>query len=144
VLALVDFETREVRAVAVPNVTGETLGTVIASQVDVANSQLWTDESASYTRMGQPFGSHQTVNHKAGEYKRNGAGTNLAEGYFSQLKRSIDGTHHHVSRVHLDRYLAQFDFMHSNCRADDSTRLRTLLGQVDGRRLTYKPLTGRA
>lgn len=24
--------------------------------------------------------------------------TNTAEGYFSQLKRSIDGTHHHVSR----------------------------------------------
>jgi hypothetical protein len=35
--------------------------------------------------------------------------TNLAEGYFSQLKRSLDGTHHHVTREHLHRYLAEFD-----------------------------------
>ena len=33
-----------------------------------------------------------------GQYKLpGGAGTNLAEGFFSQLKRSLDGTHHHVS-----------------------------------------------
>ncbi len=31
----------------------------------------------------------------------------MAEGYFSQLKRSIDGTHHRMSTVHLYRYLAQ-------------------------------------
>jgi hypothetical protein len=29
------------------------------------------------------------------------------------LKRSIDGTHHHVSREHLNRYLAEFDFRYS-------------------------------
>jgi len=144
VMALVDFETREVRSVAVPNVTGATLGSVITVEVDVANSQLWTDEAASYRNLGQPFASHHTVNHKAGEYKRNGAGTNLAEGYFSQLKRSLDGTHHHVSGVHLDRYLANFDFMYSRCRWTDSERMRDLLSAVDGRRLTYKPLTGRA
>ena len=33
--------------------------------------------------------------------------TNMAEGYFSQLKRSIDGTHHHASDAHLPRYLAR-------------------------------------
>ena len=31
--------------------------------------------------------------------------TNAVEGFFSQLKRSIDGTNHHVSRTHLPRYL---------------------------------------
>ena len=81
--------------------------------------------------------------HKAGEYKPNGAGTNLAEGYFWQLKGSLDGTHHHVSRVHLDRYLANFDFMYSRYRWTDSARMRDLLSAVHGRRLTYKPLTGR-
>jgi hypothetical protein len=33
----------------------------------------------------------------------------MADG-FSQLKRSIDGTHHHISKEHLPRYLAHFDF----------------------------------
>jgi len=49
-----------------------------------------------------------------------------------------------VSTEHLDRYLAQFDFMYTHCRRTDSARLRTLVGQVGGRRLTYKPLVGRA
>ncbi len=63
------------------------------------------------------------------------------ENYFSQLKRSVDGTHLHVSREHLPRYLAQFDFMYSHCRRSDTARMRRLLGQTAGRRLTYKPLT---
>jgi hypothetical protein len=50
------------------------------------------------------------VNHSIGEYMRGNVFTNQAEYYFSQLKRSIDGTHHHVSREHLPRYLAEFDF----------------------------------
>jgi hypothetical protein len=33
--------------------------------------------------------------------------TNVAENHFSQLKRSIDGTFHHVSREHLERYLTE-------------------------------------
>ncbi len=143
VMALVDYETREVRSVAVPDVTAQTLGPVIAEEVEMTASQLWTDGSGSYKAVGREMNSHHVVDHSIGQYVLNGAGTNLAEGYFSQLKRSVDGTHHHVSRVHLARYLAQFDFMYSNCRADDSTRMRRLLGHVDGRRLTYKPLTGR-
>jgi len=83
---------------------------------------------------------HEAVDHSAGEYVRKGVSTNLAEGYFSQLKRSLDGTHHHVSLEHLDRYLAQFDFMYSWCRRTDTERMRKLIGNAGGRRLTYKPL----
>lgn len=144
VVALVDFETRQVRSRSVPDVTGATLTEAIAENVDIANSQLWTDESSSYKVLGKSFNSHHTVNHSDGEYKRNGAGTNLAEGYFSQLKRSLDGTHHHVSVDHLDRYLTQFDFMYTHCKATDSDRMRLLVENVAGRRLTYKPLTGQA
>ncbi len=70
-----------------------------------------------------------------------GTSTNLAEGFFSQLKRSIDGTHHHVSSEHLERYLAQYGFMYTYCKRTDSQRMRLVLGQVAGRRLTYLPLT---
>ena len=144
VMALVDFETREVQAVAVPDVTRTSLGKVLRERVDVTRSQLWTDGSKSYPTVGQEFNSHHTVDHSVGEYKRNGAGTNLAEGFFSQLKRSVDGTHHHVSRVHLDRYLTQFAWLYTICKATDSERMRTLMLNVDGRRLTYKPLVSGA
>jgi transposase-like protein len=144
VMSLVDYETREVRSRAVADVTAGTLSAVIADEINMPRTQLWTDGSPSYVQVGRQMSSHKSVDHTSGEYVREGAGTNLAEGYFAQLKRSVDGTHHRVSRIHLDRYLAQFDFLYSYCRATDSQRMRRLLSQVDGRRLTYKPLIGAA
>jgi len=144
VLSLVNVETGEVRSRVVPDVTGATLAKVMNEQIDMAGSVLHTDSAAQYRPIGPAFIAHETVNHEAGEYvNARGAGTNHAEGYFSQLKRSIDGTHHHVSRVHLDRYLAEFDFRYSTRKLDDTARLGRLMGQTGGRRLSYKPLTGR-
>jgi hypothetical protein len=63
--------------------------------------------------------------------------TNHAETYFSQLKRSLDGTHHSVSREHLDRYLAEFDFRYTTCKDSDVERMSTIIDRTGGRRLTY-------
>ncbi len=52
-------------------------------------SKCWREPGA-----GKQFQSHQWVDHKNGEYVRGDVSTNQVEGYFSQLKRSIDGTHH--------------------------------------------------
>jgi transposase-like protein len=143
VFSLVHYETREVRSTVVPDVTGATLQSALAEQADLPSTHLHTDGSKAYTVAAPHVADHQFVSHESGEYvSRGGVSTNLAEGYFSQLKRSIDGTHHHVSREHLGRYLAQFDFMYSHCRENDSTRLRRVLENVAGRRLTYKPLVG--
>ena len=64
--------------------------------------------------------------------------TNQAENFFSQLKRSLDGTHHHVSVEHLPRYLAEFDYRYTTRKLSDTARMGRLMGQVGGRRLTYK------
>jgi hypothetical protein len=69
--------------------------------------------------------------------------SNRAENYFSQLKRSLDGTHHRISAEHLDRYLAEFDFRFSTRKLSDTQRMNRLMGQTAGRRLSYRPLTGR-
>jgi hypothetical protein len=81
---------------------------------------------------------HSTVDQSAGKYARGAVSTNQAENYFSQLKRSIDGTHHHVSRKHLDRHLAEFDFRFSTFKETDTERVGRLVGQVGGRRLAYR------
>lgn len=125
----------------VPDVTAATLRKVMAEQVDLANSDLHTDEAKAYRSIGPEFQSHEAIVHSRGEYARGNVSTNRAEGYFAQLKRSIDGTHHHVSREHLHRYLAEFDFRYSTCKLDDPTRLQQMIDGAAGRRLTYKPLT---
>jgi transposase-like protein len=142
VLSLVDTATGEVRSQAVPNVTGATLRKVMAEQIDMPGTHLHTDAGGQYRQLGQEFASHEYVDHSNGEYVRGNVTTNHAESYFSQLKRSLDGTHHHVSREHLPRYLAEFDFRHSTRKLTDHQRLQRMVDQAEGRRLTYRPLTG--
>lgn len=48
------------------------------------------------------------------------------------------GAHHHVSTEHLPRYLAEFDYRYSTHYVTDSQRMRGLIAQTGGRRLTYK------
>jgi transposase-like protein len=143
VLALVNRETGEVRAqvVAETTVNAGNISKFLGSHVDLANSVLHTDESRVYNEVGPQFIDHQQVNHSKKEYVRDGVSTNRAEGFFAQLKRSIDGTHHHVSPEHLHRYVNEFAFRYSTCKMDDSVRLQTMVDQAAGRRLTYKPLT---
>jgi transposase-like protein len=140
VVSLIDTKTGEVRSEVVANVNGKTLRRVILDNVDTITSELHTDQWGGYIGIGIEMKRHESVNHAAGEYVRGTVTTNHAEGYFSQLKRSIDGTHHHVSREHLSRYLAEFDFRYSHRAVNDSTRMRAVFDRTGGRRLTYRPL----
>jgi transposase-like protein len=138
--ALVSRETGEVRSRVVPDVTGENLRAALATHTDPKRTHLHTDSHMPYRRLASELGfaSHETVDHSRLEYVRGDVTTNHAEGYFSQLKRSLDGTHHHVSREHLSRYLGEFDFRYSTCKVSDTERMRRTMGQVAGRRLTYR------
>jgi len=138
IIALVSRETGEVRSCAVPNVKGENLRTILERDVDPAQTHLHTDSWHGYKRIGGAFASHTTVDHSVGEYVRGDVSTNQAENYFSQLKRSLDGTHHHVSVEHLPRYLAEFDFRYTHRKESDTARMSRLIGRVAGRRLTYR------
>ncbi len=144
ILTLVNTTTGEARTKVVTNVRGATLGKVIAEQVEMARSQLHTDEKRSYDRVGSRFLSHGTVDHSRGIYvdPASKATSNQAENYFSQLKRSLDGTHHSVSKPHLQRYLNEFDFRYSTRDLTDTQRVAHLMGQTAGKRITYKRLNG--
>lgn len=141
VLSLIEQQSGQVRSRVIPDVTGATLAKAITEHVNVGESTLYTDHWGGYRQVAPQFIAHETVNHSEGEYVRGEVTSNAAENYFSQLKRSLDGTYHHVSTRHLERYLAQFDFLYSNRCDTDSMRMRTLLNRVAGRRLTYRPLT---
>jgi transposase-like protein len=138
VVSFIHGETGEVRSHVVTNVDGVTLGRILMGNVDPVGSTLVTDKWKGYLLAGSFFSKHESVDHSAGEYVRDGYTTNAVEGFFSQLKRSVDGTHHHVSVKHLGRYVAEHDYRYSTCRLSDSDRMRHLMRQTSGRRLTYK------
>jgi transposase-like protein len=126
----------EARSQVMKAVTGENVGTVLREHVS-KDAALMTDQSPVYGKPGAAFASHETVDHGKGEYVRGNAHTNTAEGFFSQLKRSIDGTHHHVSERHLPRYLAEFHYRYSTRKMKDGERTVLTICRTAGKRLTY-------
>ena len=76
-------------------------------------SELHTDESPIYAWTKYEY-KHGTVNHSAKQYVYRGIHTNTIEGFWSQLKRSIDGTYHVVSPKYLQSYLNEFVFRYNH------------------------------
>ena len=73
-----------------------------------------TDEMGGYKDIDQKGYRHVKVNHNRGQYATAaGAGVNALEGFWSQLQRSINGTHIHVSGKHLSKYLGEFEYRHN-------------------------------
>jgi transposase-like protein len=93
----------------VPDTREGTLVSHIAQNVQ-RGSTVSTDELASYARISRIGYNHGSVNHAQDEWVRDGHHTNTIEAFWSILKRSIKGTHVHVSRRHLAKYLREFEF----------------------------------
>lgn len=138
----------KVRSFHLADVTAKNLGTVLHAQID-KKSYLMTDDAPQYVKIAEVFSGHATVNHSAEEYVRLGGfvHTNTVEGFFSIMKRSIYGTHHHVSQQHLARYLAERDFVYNNREklgVDDAERMAKSIKGIVGKRLTYRRTSGQA
>jgi transposase-like protein len=127
----------EVRSFHVEKVTAENLGGIIKKNV-CRSAHLSTDEFAAYDRIGGMFAAHVRVKHSAGEYVKGYAHTNTLEGFFSLLKRGLNGTYHHVNEQHLHRYLSEFDFRYNNRKIKDSERASKALAGTMGKRLKLK------
>jgi len=63
--------------------------------------------------------------------------TNTVEGFFSILKRGINGVYHHVSEGHLNRYCDEFAFGDENRKIRNGARATALVGMAEGKRLTF-------
>ncbi len=124
----------------VPAVNAKTLRSILQAHLHGA-TKVMTDEGGAAKKVGSEFKRHQSVNHSIGEYVRGDAHTNTIEGYFSIMKRGINGVYHHVSQQHLKRYLAEFDFRYNERSAlgvNDAARMSKSIGGIVGKRLTYR------
>ena len=137
VFTVVERGSGQARSRVMPTVDSSNIHRVLSETVD-RGSVLNTDQARYYVVPARAYARHDRVNHSEREYVRGDAHTNTVEGFFSQLKRSLDGTHHKVSVEHLDRYLAEFDYRYTTRKMSDSQRMRDLAGRVARRRLTYR------
>ena len=103
----------KVIAKVVPAVDKTTLFQLIRHNV-FGGSMLYTDEHAGYKGIEKYGYAHETVNHSRGQYARGEVSTDGIESFWALLKRGIFGTHHHVSKSYLQRYVNEFAFRESS------------------------------
>jgi transposase-like protein len=129
-----------IRSFVPANVTAANLGRILRENV-TPESHLMTDSAPVYvlSSIGRSFARHSITDHSKGEYARaGGIHSNTVESAFSLLKRGIYGTFHNVSRKHLHRYVAEFDFRWNARKMDDGARTALAIRKADGKRLRYR------
>ncbi len=137
VMALVERGGR-VRTGVLAEVTGKNLKDAIRENVD-RSATIYTDEHMGYRRIGREFaGGHHTTKHSAHEYARGDVHSNTVEGFFSIVKRGLNGIYHAVSKEHLHRYLCEFEFRYNHRHLDDGERTTAVIRASEGKRLTYE------
>lgn len=115
----------DVVARAVPDAKGTSLIPPVVTHVQ-PGSTISSDEHHPYAYLGHIGFEHGTVTHSAKEWVRGKHHTQTIEGFWSLLKRSLHGTHIHVSGRHLPKYLAEFEFRW-NLRHDPAQMFPRLL-----------------
>ena len=120
-------------AAIVPNVKAATL--MPHFQYNIAKgSKLMTDELHSYKKIARVLNiDHDTVEHGAMQFAKGTTHTNSIEGFWSQLKRSLDGTHHVISPKMLHAYVSEFQWRYNN-RKSVTHLFDLLLSRVSSQR----------
>lgn len=127
----------EARSFHVERVDGKTLKPIMKEQIH-ENTRIMTDDMGAYSKIDQHFSSHEVVRHSKKEYVRGvDIHTNTVEGFFSILKRGLDGVYQFVMSHHLNRYIKEFDFRYTHRKISDMERTTIALRNISGRRLYY-------
>lgn len=115
----------EIIAKVVSNARIDTVLPIINDHVPEGTT-VSTDKSRIYRGLNDLGYRHQSVDHSANEWVRGDVHTNNLEGYWSRIKNSIRGTHIHVSRKHLAKYLGEFEYRY-NMRENPEAMFSRLL-----------------
>ena len=113
----------------IPDRTSKSLMPHIRDHIE-RGSEVHTDEHKGYNPLDRTDDyARKSVNHSQEEYVgEDGETTNSIEGFFSQLKRTIGGTHISVSRKHLAKYAKECEFRF-NRRENPASMLPDLISR---------------
>ena len=108
VLGMVERKGKVIARV-VPDVKAGTLVPIIKEKV-LARSVVYTDELPSYNSLPRQGYQHKRIHHASKVYVMGDVHTNTIEGFWSLVKRGIDGVHHAVSAKYLQDYINAYCF----------------------------------
>lgn len=112
-----------------------------------SNSTIVSDTYFAYYGLRKQY-KHETVKHSAGEYVKNDARvafkihTNTIEGFWSHLKRGINGIYHWCSKKHLQLYLNEYSSRYNTRGLSDIERFTNWFTGCENKKLVYVNLVG--
>ncbi len=107
-----------VKAVISPVISSATLSKLIRDNVD-PKARVITDDLPAYKRIAQHGYRHDVINHSKYQYVLGDIYTNTIEGFWSQLKRSLRGTHVSVSPAYLQAYVDEFVYRYNHRKSPE-------------------------
>ncbi len=129
-----------IRSFATAEASAANVGRILAENV-TRDSHLMTDSAPLHvlSYIGKPFKRLSMTDHSKREYaKPGGIHSNTVESALSLLKGGIYETFHNVSRKHLHRYVAEFDFRWNARKIDGGARTELAIRRGEGKRLRYR------
>ncbi len=118
----------EVSASPTKDLKSSTLYPIVKRHV-LPDSTVYTDEFRTYNGIKRLGYKHIRVNHGAEVWAVGDAHTNTIEGFWSLLKRGINGVYHSVSEKWLQNYINEYGFRY-NHRKDDKPMFLTVLERL--------------
>ena len=150
IIGLVNRDKKQVRAYKVSSNEKENLLPKIYLNCE-DKSNIFTDSYNGYDDLQKHY-NHEFVKHCVGEYNRDKKdnqgrtaykiNTNSIEGFWSQLKRGINGIYHWASKKHIQRYINEFCYRYSNRLMNDIEIFANWFGGCENKRVYYKCLIG--
>lgn len=126
-----------VYTVVVKDTSGRTLQPIIEEKAK-CGSIIVSDGWPGYKGLSKEF-KHRIVLHNKGIYKMGPYHTNGIEGFWSHLKRGINGIYHVASPKHLHRYCDEFAYRYNTRQMTDGERFNLSLINAD-EKLMYREL----
>jgi len=130
VVGLAHRDVGQVKASVVKDVKARTIMPIIWNNVPRgADNTIHTDEFPTYNYVRKLGYSHGIVQHGKGIYVDGINHVNTVEGFWSLVKRGINGVYHAVSPKYLQTYLNEYSFRY-NHRKSETPMFSLMLNRV--------------
>ena len=118
----------KVAALTTKDVQSTTVFPIVKEHV-VPESMVYTDEFRTYDSLRKQGYAHKRVHHASKVWVVGDGHTNTIEGFWSLLKRGVNGVYHAVSQKYLQSYINEYSFRY-NHRKDERPMFLTILEKV--------------
>jgi len=118
----------KVSALAIDDLKSSTMIPIVKERI-LPKSMVYTDEFCTYRSLRRHGYKHKRVHHSSKVWVAGNAHTNTIEGFWSALKRGINGVYHAVSEKHLQGYINEYSFRY-NHRKDEKPMFLTVLERI--------------